>query len=122
MTIGTLTRKIDPHQKCSSRMPPVIGPMPMPMADTPAHTPMALPRSSGLVKTLVMIDNVDGMMNAPPTPISARVAMSVLAEPANADSSEPVPNTARPNVSALYRPNRSPRLPADNSRPANTIT
>ena len=49
----------------------MIGPMPMPSADTPAQMPMALPRSAGSVKTLVMIDSVDGMMNAPPMPISA---------------------------------------------------
>ena len=83
--------KIEPHQKCSSRMPPVIGPRPMPSADTPAHTPIALPRSSGSVKTLVMIDSVDGMMNAPPMPISARVAISASADGANADSAEPTP-------------------------------
>src|SRR6476659_7991424 len=38
ITIGTLTMKIDPHQKCSSRKPPVMGPSPMPSADTPADT------------------------------------------------------------------------------------
>ena len=78
ITIGTLTMKIEPHQKCSSRMPPVIGPRPMPRADTPAQMPIALPRSSGSVKTLVMIDRVDGMMNAPPMPIRPRVTISIV--------------------------------------------
>ena len=96
--------------------------MPSPSADTPAHTPIALPRSTGFVKTFVRIDSVDGMMNAPPMPISARVAMSVDADPAKAEASEPVPKTARPKASALYRPKRSPRLPAVSSSPANTIT
>ncbi len=32
-----------------------------------------------------MIDSVAGMMNAPPMPMNARVAMSWSAEPANAD-------------------------------------
>ena len=44
-TIGMFTRKTEPHQKCSSSKPPVIGPSPMPSAETPAHTPIALPRS-----------------------------------------------------------------------------
>ena len=101
ITIGTLTRKTDPHQKWASRMPPLIGPMPMPSADTPAQMPMARPRSRASVNTLVSTDNVDGMMNAPPTPMSARVAISTSASVANADSSEPMPNTDRPNVSAL---------------------
>ena len=36
--------------------------------------------------TLVRIDSVAGMMNAPPMPMSARVTISVVADPANADS------------------------------------
>ena len=78
----------------------MIGPRPMPSADTPAHTPIALPRSAGSVKTLVMIDSVDGMMNAPPMPISARVAISTLAESANADSAEPTPKIGEPDGEA----------------------
>ena len=57
----------------------MIGPRPMPSADTPAQTPIALPRSAGSVKTFVMIDSVDGMMNAPPMPMSERAAISMLA-------------------------------------------
>ena len=45
------------------------------MPAVPAHTPMALPRSFG-GKTLVMIESVAGMMNAPPMPMNARVAIS----------------------------------------------
>ena len=37
-------------------------------------------------------------MNAPPTPISARVAISISGEVASADSAEPRPKTARPKV------------------------
>ena len=68
-------------------------------------------------KTLVMIDSVAGMMNAPPMPMNARVAMSWSAELASADSSEPRPKIARPICSAPRRPKRSPRLPAVSSRP-----
>src|SRR4051812_35308235 len=101
ITMGTLTRKIDPHQKWASSKPPEIGPMPRPTADTPAQMPMALPRSTGLVNTLVRIDSVDGMMNAPPMPMSARVPMSIVADVANADATDPMPNTESPNASAL---------------------
>ncbi len=96
--MGTLTRKTDPHQKCESRIPPVIGPRPTPSADTPAHTPMALARSTGSRNTLVMIDRVAGMMQAPPTPMSARVAMSMVGEVAMADRNEPVAKMVRPMV------------------------
>ncbi len=98
MAMGTFTRNTEPHQKCESRMPPVMGPSPTPRADTPAHTPMAFARSTGLVKTLVMMDRVAGMMQAPPTPIRARVAMSMVGPTAKADRNDPVPNTIRPMV------------------------
>ncbi len=73
--------------------------MASPMADAPAHTPMARPRSRGSVKTLVMIDRVAGMMNAPPTPMTARKTISAPADPLNAASAEPRPNVASPKAS-----------------------
>ena len=81
--------------------------------------PIARPRSSA-GNTFVRMDRVDGMISAPPTPISARVAISMLAEPANADAIEPVPKMRRPAASAERRPNRSERLPVVSNRPANT--
>src|SRR5579871_1643171 len=100
VTMGRLTRKTEPHQKWLKRKPPVTGPRPMPSAETPAQMPMAFPRSIGLVKTLVSMDSVDGMMNAPPMPMNARVAMRTDAEPLNADRAEPVPKMVRPSASA----------------------
>src|SRR5436190_1588777 len=41
------------------------------MPATPAHIAMARPRSSG-GNTLAMIDSVDGMMNAAPSPMRPR--------------------------------------------------
>src|SRR5215469_12453425 len=75
ITTGTLTRNTEPHQNRWSSHPPAIGPMAIPMPDTPAQMPIALPRSPGSRNVLVRIDRVDGMMIAPPTPISDRVAM-----------------------------------------------
>ena len=43
----------------------------------PAHSPTALARPSG-GKTLVIVDNVPGMINAAPTPVSTRHPMSAL--------------------------------------------
>ena len=46
------------------------------------------PLAPGSVNTLVMIDRVAGMMNAPPMPMSARVTISIVgASRPNADSS-----------------------------------
>ncbi len=80
---------------------------------------MALPRSL-LGNTLVMIDNVAGMMNAPPMPMNARVAINCSDVLANADASDPRPKITRPSCSAPRRPKRSPRLPPVSNRPANT--
>jgi hypothetical protein len=77
-----------------------MGPTAMPIADTPAHTPMALARSRGLWNTLVRIDKVAGMIADAPMPISARVPMSTVADGANADNAEPTPKITRPMVSA----------------------
>ena len=71
-TTGTLTRKTDPHQKCSSSHPPAVGPTAMPSPETPAQMPIARPSSSG-GNTLVKIDRVDGMMRAAPRPMRPRV-------------------------------------------------
>ncbi len=53
----------------------------MPRLATPVQMPMALTRSVR-GKTLVMTDRVEGMISAPPTPISARARISCDADPA----------------------------------------
>ena len=118
-TNGTLTRKIQLQSACSTIQPPATGPIAMPRPDTPAQMPIAFARSRA-GNVAVRIESVEGMMNAPPMPIRARLAISVDADPANADSAEPSPKTARPNVKARLRPKRSPSAPAVRSRPANT--
>src|ERR1035438_5048680 len=56
-TIGTLTRKTEPHQKFASSKPPAIGPIAMPRPMVPAQAPMARARSVGSRKTSLMIKN-----------------------------------------------------------------
>ena len=80
---------------------------------------MALPRSwAG--NRLVMIDSVAGMINAPPMPMKARVAINWPDEAAMAEATEPSPNSRKPACRAPRRPKRSPRLPAVSRSPANT--
>jgi hypothetical protein len=80
---------------------------------------MAVPRSPG-GNTLAMIDSVEGMTNAAATPMTARAPMIMPAVSATTAIAEPARNSASPNCSAPLRPNRSPSVPALNSRPANT--
>ena len=72
---GTLRKKIDCQETFSTRNPPTTGPIASAIALTPAHVPIALPRSCG-GKALEMIDSVAGIMNAAPTPCAARPATS----------------------------------------------
>ena len=80
MTIGTLTRKIDPYQKCSSSAPPVIGPKATAMPDVAPQMPRAFCRSDGSGKTLVRMARLAGKMKAAATPMSARLVMRVPVE------------------------------------------
>jgi hypothetical protein len=118
-TNGTLTRNTEPHQKCSSRKPPVTGPITIPSAETPAQIPIAFARSCA-GKTFVRIERVEGMMNAAPAAIRLRLAISISELLAKVALSEPSPKTIRPSCSARLRPKRSPRLPAVRRIPAKT--
>ena len=114
-----VTRKIEPHQNCSSSTPDTRMPRVPPAPAKPAQMPTALARSSG-GNTLVMVDSVPGMRSAAPRPVSARSPMSGPAESTNAESSEPMPKMAVPAISAPRRPNRSPIAPAGSRSAAST--
>jgi hypothetical protein len=118
-TIGTLTSRVEPHQKPSSSPPVRIGPMEAPAPANPAHTAIARGRSCG-GKIDVIIDSVAGITKAAPMPMTARLAITCVASLASPPSSAPRPNTTSPPTSARRRPNRSPMAPALSSRPANT--
>ena len=101
--IGTLIRKTEPHQKCSSRKPPSNGPRATAPPTAAAQMPMALPRSSG-GKITVMIDSVTGSTEAPPMPISARATISCSGVCAKALSREAAANSTSPMIRILRRP------------------
>ncbi len=119
MTIGTFTRKIEPHQKYFSSRPPVIGPSAIAMPEAPAQMPIAFARSFG-ANTFWMIDSVCGCTSAAPMPISARYRISSVGLCAYEHSSEVDPNASMPSSSTVLRPRRSPKTPAGISSPANT--
>ncbi len=84
---GRLRKKIARQLTCSVRSPPTTGPIASASAETPAHVPIARPRSAG-GKAFVTIESVAGIMNAAPMPCTARLATSHVsfgAKPAVAD-------------------------------------
>ena len=86
---------------------------------TPAHMPIALLRSF-LGKAAVSNDNVAGMMNAAPTPATARATMICIGLSKIVGANEAMAKIARPTSNAPRRPYRSPSAPAGNSKQAST--
>ena len=90
--MGTLTRKMEPHQNCARSKPPAIGPMAMPSPIVPAQPPMARARSPGSRRRSLMMDREAGMVSAAPAPMTARASRSGRygacenAAPSDADS------------------------------------
>ena len=71
ITTGTFTRNTEPHQNRESRSPPTSGPTAVNVPPTPDQIEIARPRScSG--KMLLSTESVDGIVAAPPTPITPR--------------------------------------------------
>ena len=89
------------------------------MPPTAAQIAIALGRS-GPTNTSVMIDNVDGMIIAPPTPMRALAAMTWPALSAKMAPNAAALKSTSPRRSIIARPCRSPRLPIVSSRPAKT--
>jgi hypothetical protein len=117
--IGTLIRKTAPHQNHAISTPPSTGPPTKPTVAAALQMAMAFGRSLSS-NTVIRIESVLGMINAPPTPITVRAMISCAGSLANEASNEDAPNSASPMTMTFRLPNRSERLPEVSSRPANT--
>ncbi|GAA2770225.1 hypothetical protein GCM10020219_043440 [Nonomuraea dietziae] len=80
--------------------------------------PSAVARSLGSVNRVRIMESVDGMIIAPPTPSSALSAMRAAGSLAHTTATEAAPNSAKPLISIflLTRP-RSPSALTVTSRP-----
>ncbi len=119
MATGTITANTLPHQKCSSRNPPVNGPVATPTPVMAPQIPMARARRRRSGKVCAMIESVVGKMTAAPTPITARAATSEPTSETIAPTAAATPKIESPTTSAPRRPYRSARLPAASTKPAN---
>ena len=120
ITTGTLIRKTDPHQKCSSSNPPMIGPMAAPTIEMEPHMAIAMLRSRSTVKVMRIRANVAGIMADAPMARKARAAISTSGVGENAATMDAMPNRTRPARNIVRWPMRSPSVPAPSSRPAMT--
>ena len=98
-------------------MPPSVTPMLPPPAATKPKTPMALARSAGSVKRVIMSESDTADAIAPPTPCTARapsrsswLVETPQASDASVKSEIPVRNSRR-------WPKRSPRRPPRSRQP-----
>ena len=107
---GTLMKKIQFQLMCSQMRPPTSGPIASASAETPAQTPIAIPRWRG-GKVTVMIESVEGFIIAAPTPCTTRKAIRMPALPARPQPSDDSVKTARPITNTSRRPNRSASFP-----------
>ena len=110
IAIGGLIQKIARQLTYSVKKPPSTGPIASASALTPAHVPIAVPRCSA-GNAWVMIDSVAGIMNAAPTPWTARNRTSVVSVGAKPIAALEIPNTATPNRNMRRRPKMSPSRP-----------
>jgi hypothetical protein len=103
---------------CSVMIPPRRGPMASAIAETPAQIPIAMPRSR-TAKVAEMIESVAGIINAAPTPWTARAEISSDALEERPQKSDDAVNTTRPITKIRRRPRRSPSLPPVSRSDAN---
>ncbi len=103
-------KKIQLQSACSASSPPVIGPSASATAETPTQMPIAIPRCRG-GKVAAMIESVAGLINAAPTPCTARAAISVSPFVARPHASEESVKTTRPRMKIRRRPMRSASFP-----------
>ena len=78
MPIGTLTRKIQCQFNAWVSTPPSKTPIAPPPEATKPEIPIAFARSIGSVNSVTTSDRPTAEASAPPTPCTARAAMSIV--------------------------------------------
>ncbi len=117
--MGRLIRKIQCQFSAWVSAPPRKVPSAPPAAPTALNTAMARARSRGSGNSDTSIPSTTAVVIAPPTPCSARAAISTPGEVATPHSTDATVNTARPAVNIRLRPTRSPSRPASSNSPPN---
>lgn len=115
-TTGMLMMKTDPHQKCCSRIPLMIGPSALPTTAMVPQTAMAMLRSRSSSKVTRIRASVAGIIAAAPTARKARAAIRASGLVENAAASDAAPKTTRPIRNIRRCPTRSPSVPLPSSR------
>ncbi len=92
--------------------------LPPPEATKP-KTPIAFARSAGSVNRAIISESATAETTAPPTPCTARAAISIPWPVASPHAAEAAVNSAIPARKSRRWPNRSPRRPPSSRKPPN---
>jgi hypothetical protein len=103
-------KKIQFQPACSVRSPPTSGPSASASADTPAQSPIAVPRCLAGNVT-VMIESVAGFIIAAPTPWATRAPISASPLEASPQAREAAVKTPMPKTKMRRRPYASASFP-----------
>ncbi len=110
-------RKIQRQPGPSTSHPPRNGPNAVATPPSPDHRPTAFARWSGSNDDWISASE-PGVSSAPPTPWSARAAISSGAEGARPHSTDATVNHTTPHTKTRRRPKRSPSPPPSRISPA----
>ncbi len=90
-----------------------------PPAHTKPYTPIARARSPGSVNRFMISDSDTADTTAPPSPCTARAAISIVCDGASPHASDASVNTTRPARNMRRWPYRSPSRPPSSRQPPN---
>src|SRR4051794_12730697 len=105
--IGTLIRKTQCQDAYSTSTPPTTGPSAIPETEIAPQIPTARPRSSG-GNAAEINESESGMMNAAPSPCSARIAISISMFCEKAAANDVAANRAGPAMNQRLGPSGAP--------------
>jgi hypothetical protein len=117
MPTGRLMKKIQCQLSRSVRIPPASTPRTPPPERTKPNTPIAFARSAGSVKSVIRSESATAETTAPPTPCTARAAMSIPWVVAMPQASEAAVKRPIPDRKSFRCPKRSPSLPPSSRKP-----
>ena len=118
---GTLMKNTHDQFRYEVRKPPSSTPAAPPDPEAAPQMPSARLRSAPSAKVVIRIERPAGANSAPPSPCSARNAISDPSDQDRPHSSELIENTARPIMNTRRRPNTSASRPPSKRTPPNRI-
>ncbi len=117
MPIGMLTRKIQCHERCWVRIPPIAGPAANPIELVAAITPRAVP-SISCGRYRIQSSGATAAIIAAPMPCTIRAASRISSDGEIPQAAEPRVKITNPRRNSLFVIPRSASFPKTRRSPA----